>query len=35
MDEGKIVETGTFDELMALKGKFYELKKLNDIGDSK
>lgn len=31
MDEGRIVETGTFDELMKLKGKFYELKKLNDI----
>jgi len=32
MDEGRIVETGTFDELMAKKGHFYELKKLNDIG---
>ncbi len=32
MDEGRIVETGTFDELMALKGKFYELKQLNEIG---
>jgi len=36
MDEGRIVETGTFDELMAKKGKFYELKQLNDIsGESK
>lgn len=32
MDNGKIVETGSFDELMALKGKFYELKQLNEIG---
>lgn len=32
MDGGKIVETGTFDELMAKKGRFYELKQLNDIG---
>ena len=32
LDEGRIVETGTFDELMELKGKFYELKQLNEIG---
>lgn len=32
MDNGRIVETGSFDELMALKGKFYELKQLNEIG---
>lgn len=31
MDEGKIVETGTFDELMKKKGHFYELKKLNEL----
>ena len=31
MDGGEIVETGTFDELMALKGKFYELKNLSDL----
>lgn len=31
MENGQIVETGTFDELMAKKGHFYELKKLNDI----
>lgn len=31
MDEGRCVETGTFDELMAKKGKFYELKTLNDM----
>lgn len=33
MDEGKIVETGTFDELIDKKGYFYNLKKLNDIGN--
>ncbi|MDD6483289.1 MAG: ABC transporter ATP-binding protein [Clostridiales bacterium] len=32
MDEGRIVETGTFEELMEKKGRFYELKKLNEIG---
>lgn len=32
MEEGRIAEMGTFDELMKLKGKFYELKKLNDVG---
>lgn len=31
MENGVIRETGTYDELMALKGKFYELKSLNDI----
>ncbi len=31
MEDGKCVECGTFDELMAKKGKFYELKSLNDI----
>ena len=31
MDEGKIIESGTYDELMAKKGKFYELKELNDL----
>lgn len=31
LDEGKCVETGTFDELMAKKGRFYELKSLNDM----
>lgn len=30
MDNGKIVEIGTYEELMALKGKFYELKKLSE-----
>ncbi len=31
MENGEIVETGTFDELLAKKGKFYELKSLNDL----
>lgn len=31
MEAGVCVETGTFDELMAKKGKFYELKNLNDM----
>lgn len=31
MENGVIKETGTYEELMALKGKFYELKSLNDI----
>ena len=31
MDEGKIVEIGTYDELMEKKGHFYELKQLSDI----
>ncbi len=30
MDDGGIAEIGTFDELMEKKGKFYELKCLND-----
>lgn len=35
MDSGKIVETGTYDELMEKKGKFYELKNLNEIASKK
>ena len=31
MNEGEIVEVGTYDELVAKKGHFYELKKLNEI----
>ncbi len=31
MEQGKIVECGTYEELMAKKGKFYELKELNEI----
>ena len=31
MDGGKCVEMGTYDELMEKKGKFYELKTLNDM----
>lgn len=31
MDGGRCVETGTYSELMAKKGKFYELKTLNDM----
>lgn len=31
MDDGKCVEMGTYDELMAKQGKFYELKTLNDM----
>ena len=31
MDEGRCVEMGTYDELMEKKGKFYELKTLNDM----
>ncbi len=30
MENGKIVEIGTYEELMALKGKFYELKCLSE-----
>lgn len=30
MDKGEIAETETYEELMALKGKFYELKKLSE-----
>ena len=31
MDQGVAVEIGTYDELMAKKGKFYELKQLNEL----
>ena len=31
MENGEIIETGTFDELMELKGKFYELKNLSEL----
>ncbi len=31
MDKGECVETGTYDELMAKHGKFYELKTLSDV----
>lgn len=31
MDNGRCVEMGTFDELMEKRGKFYELKTLNDM----
>ena len=31
MENGEIAETGTYEELMALKGKFYELKRLSEI----
>ncbi len=31
MEEGRAVEIGTFDELMAKKGKFYELKNLSEL----
>ncbi len=31
MDAGKIVECGTYDELMAQNGRFFELKSLSDI----
>lgn len=31
MDQGVAVEIGTYDELMAKKGKFYELKQLNEM----
>lgn len=34
MDNGKCVEVGTYDELMSKKGKFYELKTLNDMNAS-
>ncbi len=35
MEEGSCVECGSFDELMAKKGKFYELKNLNDATSKK
>lgn len=31
MEEGRCVEMGTYDELMAKQGKFYELKNLSDL----
>ena len=31
LENGEIVESGTFEELIDKKGKFYELKRLNDI----
>ena len=31
MEGGRIVELGTYDELMAKKGKFYELKQMSEI----
>ena len=31
MDDGRIVESGTYAELMEKKGRFYELKSLSDI----
>ena len=31
MDKGKIVEIGTYDELIEKQGKFYELKKLSEV----
>lgn len=31
MEQGKIVECGTYNELMAKKGKFFELKALNEV----
>jgi ATP-binding cassette subfamily B protein len=34
MDEGKLVETGTYEELIALNGKFAELDKLSRIRES-
>ncbi len=35
MDNGRIAEVGSYDELMEKKGAFYELKKLNDISSPK
>lgn len=35
MEKGEIAECGTYDELMNLKGKFYELKKLNELNEGK
>ena len=31
MDGGRMVEMGTYDQLMALQGKFYEMKRLSDV----
>lgn len=33
MENGQCAEMGSYDELMAKKGKFFELKTLNDIGE--
>lgn len=35
MENGECVEMGTYDELMAKKGKFFELKNLNDLTNKK
>jgi len=35
MEEGKMMEIGTYNELMEKKGKFFELKKLSEIESSK
>ena len=35
MENGKCVEMGTYEELMAKKGKFFELKNLNDMTSKK
>lgn len=35
MENGKCVETGTYEELMAKQGKFFELKNLNDLNYKK
>ena len=34
MENGKCIETGTYAELMEKKGKFFELKSLNDVVDA-
>ena len=31
MENGEIAETGTYQELIDKKGKFYELKNLNEV----
>ena len=33
MDKGEIIETGTYNELMDKKGRFYELKSLSDLNE--
>ncbi len=35
MENGEKIEEGTYDELMSKKGKFYELKQLNDVNLNK
>lgn len=35
MEQGECVEVGTYDELMSKKGKFYDLKNLNDMNYKK